>query len=241
MTINNRANQIKMQKTLNSNLLLQDIDKLIMDYFNNVITPKITINDQIIDVPIMYGSPQKWNQAQSNQIIRDINGKVLSPVIVFKRQNVKRNDNIPLNKIHARNPQLFYNYNQGIDYNRQKYQNNDIDRNKLQSYTQIVIPEFLVLDYSFIVLTDYIQQSNEIIQTISYYANMYWQNNICKFFVNMDDTFNVENNSNIEQRKILTSFNVSLNGFIIPKLMSKQQNIEKVFIPQTVVFTQSQK
>ena len=41
---------------------IKDIDESIMYYFNNVIRPSVIQNNERIAVPIIYGSPERWNK-----------------------------------------------------------------------------------------------------------------------------------------------------------------------------------
>ncbi len=50
---------------------LQDHDEAIMYYFNNVIKPSVIINDNRTNVPVVYGSPERWKGVQRDGYFRD--------------------------------------------------------------------------------------------------------------------------------------------------------------------------
>ena len=43
---------------------IQDIDEAVFYYFQNVIKPFVLQNEERIEVPIIYGSPEKWASFQ---------------------------------------------------------------------------------------------------------------------------------------------------------------------------------
>jgi hypothetical protein len=82
---------------------LQDVDAAIVYYFNNVIRPSVIQNSVKINVPIMYGSPERWAAVQKEGFVRDKNGKIQTPLIMFKRDSVEKNRALG-NKMDANNP-----------------------------------------------------------------------------------------------------------------------------------------
>ena len=55
---------------------LQDFDQAIIYYFNNVIRPSVIQNGTKLNVPFIYGSPEKWASVQKDGFYRDNNGKI---------------------------------------------------------------------------------------------------------------------------------------------------------------------
>ena len=68
---------------------LRDIDETIVYYFNNVIKPSVVQNGRRINVPILYGSPERWAAVQKDGFYRDKNGKIQTPLIMFKRDIIE--------------------------------------------------------------------------------------------------------------------------------------------------------
>ena len=60
---------------------LYDIDYAVKFYFEEVIRPEVEEFGNILKVPVMYGSPEKWKNVQADGYFRDKNGKILN---VFK-------------------------------------------------------------------------------------------------------------------------------------------------------------
>ena len=63
----------------------------ILYYLENVIRPTVTQNDRQIEVPIIYGSPERWKSIQADGFYRDKNGKTMVPLIMFKRESFEKN------------------------------------------------------------------------------------------------------------------------------------------------------
>ena len=58
----NRGKEIsrKNDKVKDFYVGLQDLDGAIIYYFNNTIKPQVFQDGEMIDVPMMYGSPERW-------------------------------------------------------------------------------------------------------------------------------------------------------------------------------------
>ena len=69
---------------------IQDHDEAIAYYFNNVIKPSIIKNDERIAVPLVYGNPERWKSVQRDGYYRDKEGKIQTPLIMFKRDSVEK-------------------------------------------------------------------------------------------------------------------------------------------------------
>jgi hypothetical protein len=68
---------------------LRDIDESIFYYFNNVIKPSVMQNNAKKNVPVLYGSPERWHSVQKEGFYRDRNGKIQLPLIMVKRDSIE--------------------------------------------------------------------------------------------------------------------------------------------------------
>lgn len=82
---------------------LKDVDEAIFFYFNNVIKPSVTQNSLKVNVPVLYGSPERWAAVQKDGYYRDNNGKIQTPLIMIKRDSVEKVRTLG-NKMDANNP-----------------------------------------------------------------------------------------------------------------------------------------
>ncbi len=87
----------ELQKTVKNDdvkqfsLGLKDIDETIFYYFTKVIRPTVIQNGIKKEVPLLYGSPERWAAVQKDGFYRDKNGKIQAPLIMFKRDSVEKN------------------------------------------------------------------------------------------------------------------------------------------------------
>ena len=104
----NRGEQLSLKNDTAKpfTLGIQDIDETIYYYFTEVIRPFVIQNGQRIAVPVVYGNPEKWKMVQKDGYYRDKNGKIMSPLLVFKRDDLTKVRNIG-NKLDANNPNLY--------------------------------------------------------------------------------------------------------------------------------------
>ena len=102
----NRAKEIsfKDKKQKDFSVSLKDHDEVIKYYFENTIKPSVIQNGERIMVPIMYGSPERWKTVQSDGALRDKDGKLLTPLIMYKRDTLEKNrslgNKLDGNKVH---------------------------------------------------------------------------------------------------------------------------------------------
>ena len=85
---------------------IMDMDSAIMYYFNEVIKPSVEINDEKVKVPCIYASPERWTQVSKQGFLRDKKRQIITPLIVFKRTGMERNDDIPVDKLDANDPNM---------------------------------------------------------------------------------------------------------------------------------------
>ena len=70
---------------------IQDIDEAVFFYFKNIIKPYVIHNNERLDVPIVYGSQEKWKSFQKDGYYRDTQGRIMAPIIMYKLKNIEKN------------------------------------------------------------------------------------------------------------------------------------------------------
>ena len=85
---------------------IQDLDEAVFYYFENVISPFVYQNGERRNVPIIYGSPERWKSFQKDGYYRDKAGAVMLPIIVIKRDSISK-DRTVTNKLDANMPNLY--------------------------------------------------------------------------------------------------------------------------------------
>ena len=237
--INRGAITKRDDKVKDVSIGLQDHDEAIAYYINNVIKPSVILNGGRIDVPLVYGSPERWKSVQKDGYYRDKEGKIQTPLIMFKRDSVEKRRDLG-NKMDANNPHLYHTFQ--VKYTkRNQYDNFSILQNRIpqREYHNVIIPDYVKMKYSFTIWTDYVAQMNKIIEAINYSSDSYWgEPERFKFMAKIDTFTNKVELSQGKNRTVKTDFGLDLQGYIIPDAMSVQLSSQpkKHFSKSTVKF-----
>tara|TARA_R110002049_G_scaffold308824_2_gene514254 strand:- start:457 stop:1677 length:1221 start_codon:yes stop_codon:yes gene_type:complete len=235
-----RENQISVKGDDVKNLTigLRDIDETISYYFDNVIKPTVLQNGAKINVPILYGSPERWKSVQKDGFYRDKNGKIQAPLIMYKRDSVEKNRSLG-NKVDPRNP-----INYGLF--KKKFSKKNVydrfsvvtNRQPIEEYYGVIIPEYVTLTYSCVIFTDYIEQMNKIVESINYASDAYWGDpEKFSFRAKIDSYATTTELSQGQDRAAKTTFTLTLNGHIIPdSINASLAGMKKSYSKSSVTF-----
>ena len=202
---------------------LENIDESIFYYFENIIKPSVLSNGDMIDVPVIYGSGERWKLAQKDGFYRDKGGKVQTPLVMLKRESIEKRRDLG-NKLDANSPQLYIThqekYTKSNPFDRFALLNNRIPK---KEFTATVVPDYVNLTYNGIIWTDYISQLNKIIEAINYASDSYWGDPEKFKFMAMIDSFNNINElTNEDSRIVRANFSLKLQGYIVPDNVQKK-------------------
>lgn len=202
---------------------LYDIDSVIKYYFDNTIKPYVLEDGVTVKVPVVYGSPEKWKSIESDGYFRDKEGKILTPLISYKRASITRNRNLS-SKVDANYPQVYY--SQPVRWtSKNKYDAFSVLTNAkpVNQYTNIIIPDYVDLSYDVIIWTNYVEQMNSIVESIIYTEGSYWgEENRFKFRTKIDNYTNTTDALQDSDRVVRTTFQLTLFGYLIPKTIAKE-------------------
>jgi hypothetical protein len=221
----NRGKEIsfKGKKQKDFSVSIKDHDEVIKYYFENTIKPTVIQNGERLSVPIMYGSPERWKTVQSDGGLRDKSGKLLVPLIMYKRDTLEKNrslgNKLDGNKVHQY--QIFeQKFNKKNQYDKFSLLTN---RQPSKEVYMSVIPDYVTLTYSCIIFTDYVEQINPIIEAINFASDSYWGDfSRFKFRAKVDSFSTVTEVTTTDGRAVKSTFNIVLNGYIIPDTINKQ-------------------
>lgn len=216
---------------------IKDLDEAIMFYFNNVLQLSVYQNNDQILVPVIYGSPEKWKSVQADGYYRDTTGKIMTPLVMFRRRSITQNRSLgnKLDGNSAHNVQLFEkSYVRGNAYDNFHVLQNQ----KLQKeYAVVVTPDYVTLEYDCTMWTNYIEQMDKLIEAVNFASNSYWGDPSAFQFLTKTDSFtDVLTYADGEDRTVQTNFTLTLNGYLIPdsvnaalaQLSNKTYNICKI-------------
>ena len=217
---------------------LMDLDSVIMYYFTEVIKPTIVDNGETVKVPTMYASPERWYAIQKSGFMRDRKRQIILPVIAFRRTTIEPDTTIPVDKIDPENPRLQYTFERTwTDQNR--YDNFTLQTGftPQKEYYNVAMPDYMILNYDFVIWTHYIEQMNKIVERINWSAGAYWgEPNRMRFRANIDswsDTTEVSE----RERTVKSEFSISLNGYLLPEEFNSMITTKKYLTPKKLIQT----
>ena len=218
---------------------IMDMDSAIMYYFNEVIKPEVEVNKEKVKVPCIYASPERWNAISKQGFLRDKKKQIIVPLIAFKRTGMSRNDNMPIDKLDANDPKIFYTF-------QKKYsQQNRFDKFSVQKnlepnreYYNVAMPDYMNLTYEFTIWTSYIEQINKIVEKINYSDGAYWGEPGKMKFKSSIESFS--DASQIDGEKLIqTTFSVNLYGYILPETFDGKTTTQKYLTPKKLIIRES--
>jgi len=217
---------------------LEDIDEAIQYYFDNVIKPNVIQNNNRIAVPVIFGDAEKWKSVQNDGFYRDAGGKVMAPIIMYRRTNVEKNRTLG-NKLDGNKSHLFNVFE--TRYNsKNQYDKFSILTNRIPSkqYYVTVVPDYVTVTYECILFTNFVEQNNKLIEAIEFASDSYWGDFNRWHFRTKIDNFAVTNV--VEQgadRVAKTTFTMTLNGYLVSDTINKQMaNTDMFYSPAQIVF-----
>jgi len=204
---------------------IKDLDEAVFYYFQNVIKPFVYQNGERREVPVIYGSPERWKSFQKDNYYRDKNGAIMLPIIVLKRNTITK-DRTVYNKLDANSPNLYGSFQRA--YNPKNfYSNFDAINNAIpaKQFYAVAVPDFVNIEYSCLIQTYYMEQLNKIIESCEYASDAYWGNpERFKFRAFIDSFSTATELTSGKDRLVKGTFNIRLRGYIIPDTVQKDMN-----------------
>ena len=230
-----RTNQVRRDQDNLKELTigLKEIDYTIKWYFDNVIKPEVTEFGSLVKVPVLYGSPEKWKNMQADGYIRDKEGKLQIPLILYRRTGITKNKTLG-SKIDGNYPQLYY--SQPVKYNQtNKYDQFSILTNAKPSmgFTNTIIPDFVDVTYDVLIWTDSLDHMNKLVEGVLYTEGSYWgEPDQFKFRTKVDNFTNTTDLLQDSDRTIRTTFTLQLSGYIITDALVRSLAKKDAYISQ---------
>ncbi|MBC8428372.1 hypothetical protein H8D04_00670 [bacterium] len=236
----NRARQYKrdVDEIKDVSISLMDLDSAIMCYFTEVIKPTVMDNGEQVKVPIMYASPERWFAIQKTGYMRDKKRQLILPVIAFRRTGMSKDETIPLDTMDPEEPKLHWQFERKYtDANR--YDNFSVQQGLIpqREYYNVAVPDFMVLNYDFIIWTSYIEQMNKLVERINWSEGAYWGEPGKMKFRTSIDSFTDSTEVSDRERIVKTEFSVTLKGYLIPEAFNElagPHTMQKYITPKTL-------
>lgn len=236
----NRAHEVRRDTDIQKNptIKLIDIDTAIFRQLEKL-QLKVVDEGDSITVPIYYASPEKWASIQRDGAIRDYNGKILLPALVFQRTTSEKDQAMMMFNRYLTYPVLrqYSEKNRYTPFNLLiGGQNTDV-----HEVYDIVMPDHMVFTYHFIIWAEYVEQINSLVEKINFETEDYWGDARGLRFRTRIDTFShtVELQSD-QDRMVKVEFDLLVNGYLLPDTIDKftgnKSTTQKHFTPKKVIF-----
>lgn len=233
----NRANEVRRDNDAYQELSigLFDLDFAIKYYFDEVLQPTVIEAGNIQKIPVMYGSPEKWKNMQADGYFRDINGKIQSPLISYKRSTVTKNKTMG-SKVDGNYPQAYYTQevtnSEASKYDQFSVLTNNANKKPTKTFINTIIPDYVDVSYDVIIWTDYLESMNKIVESLIYTEGSYWgEQERFKFRSKIDSFTNITDLLQDVDRVVRTTFTLTLFGYIVPDTLAK--NLAKALASKT--------
>tara|TARA_Y100000593_G_scaffold92398_1_gene183912 strand:+ start:3859 stop:4728 length:870 start_codon:yes stop_codon:yes gene_type:complete len=223
---------------------IKDLDTVVISHMKNIMKIKININNEMVDLPILYGNEERWASARKNGLLRDKNGSLILPLLMLKRTVVEFNEEIPSYKHDLTNE--FVQVVRSSSYSQDNIYSNFNLQQGISPVNDVVVtglPQHVICNYEFIIWTQYIEQMNNIMEEFISQHGVYWGDKTSyRFLCSVDGGLN--DASEIDQagdRAVKTNFNLSLKGYLLPRIIKnvvekKRFNARKFSTPKKIVF-----
>ena len=222
----------------NPSVTLMDMDGAILHYFDKVIKPSVEDNGENVKVPVMYASPERWKAIQRDGFMKDKKRQTITPVIAYRRTSIEKDDSLPVDKLDANNPNLFYTFEKKFS-NVNRYDNFSTQIGLLpqREYYNVTMPDYVTLTYEFIIWTSFIEQMNKIVERVAYSDGAYWGDpDKMRFRTSIDSFTDATEVSDVE-RLVRTTFTVTMRGYLLPEgNFDHRSTTQKYLTPKKVIF-----
>lgn len=238
----NKAKQLRRDKdkVKNVNVGIYDIDSAFKTFIEKDVKPTVEDDGRFFPIPVMYASPEKWASAQRDGFMRDDNGMMLTPVIIFKRNNLSINTELSKLKV-AQNEDAHQMFERKYT-NVNRYDQFSILTNEQvkKEYLSVERPDYVNLEYEVVVWCDYMEQVNKVVEQIVYFQGRSFGERY-KFVVK-GDSYSFETLSEMGQDRITkANINLTVKAYIVPEYAAVSQNTKRHISIGKVSFSESPK
>lgn len=218
-------------------ITLEDIDTTIMSHLDKM-QLQINSDGNIIPVPIMYGSPERWKAVQKDGFSRDEKGKIQLPLFMLKRNTIQRNESLRIFNRYPRDLSMPFQrkYSQKNQYDRFSISNNV--QQPVHEVYNVNLPDHFIVTYECMIWTDLIEQNNKLVERIEYATEDYWGDKRRFKFRTTTTDFNLQTEvSDGQDRMVRTSFNLQVYAYLLPEFQKEwEKTVRKSFTPRRIVF-----
>lgn len=234
----NRSTHVRRDTDQQKNITIgfYDIDETILEHLKRI-NLQVTDAGETIQVPVMYGSPELWTSARRDGYLRDKQGKIILPLAVFKRTSSENDATLQyFNRyLHSAVMKKYSTKNKYTKFSLLSGQNAPVNE-----VYNIVFPSHMIINYHFILWTEYVEQMNILVENIQFSTKDYWgSKNGFKFRTKVESYTHTTELQAGEDRIVKTEFDLVTHGYILPETITTLENqkltTEKFFTPKKII------
>jgi hypothetical protein len=236
----NRAEQVRRDDDIikSFEITLQTIDTAFLKFIEDTIKPSVEENGNRLPVPIMYASPEKWSSIQSHGYLRDKKGKILIPLITFRRTDIADRDGLAHNKV-------IFGPDNKIQFEKVYSKQNRYDkfsilqgRKPVKERYEINLPDYIDVTYEMTCWAEYTSQVNKLVEDMVFWSGRAWGDTY-KFITKANSYSFETTNITGEDRVNRASIGFTVQAHLIPKDYGTQNNMKKSYTKAQLVIKES--
>ena len=233
----NRAHQIRRDNDniKTPSVTLENIDENVITFINNTIQPYIIENGGIVPVTAMYASPEKWASIQRYGYLRDDKQKLMTPIIVVKRESMSARQDLPKNKVLKGQGNTITVKKKFTSKNQYDQFSILHDQEPISEYYDMEVPDYMDIQYTMIVWCDLVSQVNKVTEVFTHWLGQAWGSTY-KFMTKADGFSFETSNEPGQDRVTKATINFTLKGYLLPQEIGKQENMMKSYSPKKIVY-----
>jgi len=257
----NRANQVSTKGTTirgnrettiipgnnfadNYSITLKDVDTAVLNHVKNVMKPMVREANETFKIPVYYGNEERWKNFRKRGVLRDKNGSLILPLIMFRRTDVSFDDNMPMSFDHDVKGEFIKVARSNAWSKDNQYDRFSVQRGlkPVQEVIYTGMPDHVVCNYSVVMMTNYIEQMNILSDLFLEHIGTYFgDSEQYKFLSSLDGSISDASEMNQDgERLIKTEFGLSIKAYVIPEFTSNifgtTNETSKALTPSRVVF-----
>lgn len=216
-------------------ITLYDVDYAITWYIENVIKPHVVDDGQLIKVPVIFASAEKWASVQRDGHLRDKKGKVMLPLIMIRRTDMSPRDQMAKNEVMSAVENQIVFRRKWNKFNR--YDNFSVmtNRTPAHEYYQLGIPDYVDVNYEVSIWCDYTFQVNKLVEDVIFWEGSAWGDTYK--FITVGQSYSFENsNATGEDRIAKAQITLKSQAHLIPKDPGFRPNMKKFISPKQIVW-----
>ena len=236
----NRAEEVRRDTDTQKNftITLEDVDETILKQLQTL-QLQVTDAGKEVSVPIFYGSPERWVSAQRDGYLRDKQGKIILPVIIFKRTSTAADETLKLFNRNLVVPvrQMYSEKNKYTKFSVLAGQNAPVGE-----IYNTVVPSHVLVTYHFIIWTAYVEQMNKMTEMFKFATSNipYWgTTDGFRFRVKVDSFGHTVEIEASQERMVKTEFDMEVHAYLLPDMMTELERHKltttKQFTPKKII------